>query len=59
MQISDLPCPVPGKEDREMKTKRLIDRFNLIQPLVAKFGLPRVIIVSFFLFLVAGAGFFI
>ncbi len=31
---------------------------NPVKPLVEKFGLPRVIIVSFFLFLVAGAGFF-
>lgn len=31
---------------------------NPIKPLVSKFGLPRIIIVGFFLFLVAGAAFF-
>ena len=47
MQISDLPCPVHGKEDRRMS--------NPLKSLVAKFGLPRIIIVTFFLFLVAAA----
>ena len=31
---------------------------NPLKPLVEKFGLPRVIIVSFFLFLIAAAGMF-
>ena len=45
-----LPCPVHGKEEEKMR--------NPLKPLVEKFGLPRVIIVSFFLFLIAAAGMF-
>jgi simple sugar transport system permease protein len=48
MQISVWPCQGPGKEEKKMR--------NPLKVLTDKFGLPRVIIVSFFLFLIAAAG---